>query len=197
MFQQIIVAGYLGQDPELRYTPTGTACTNFSLASSRKYTGGDGTLVEETTWFRVSVFGKQAETSNQYLKKGAPVLITGRLKPGDDGNPRTFQRQDGSVGSSFEIVADFVRFLPNGQDNQNGGYYDGHDSAAHGGGYAKGARTGGRQAAPARAQAPAPTQRSFAQQNVRTGGENFNNGGFGGGFGDTSAGYADKDSIPF
>ncbi len=112
MYQQIVIVGNLGKDPEMRYTPSGTPVTNFNIATSRKYTGSDGQQVKETAWFRVSVFGKQAETVAQYLKKGSACLVEGRLIPDpQSGGPRTFQRQDGSTGASFEVHGNTVRFL--------------------------------------------------------------------------------------
>ena len=69
MYQTIIFAGNLGGDPEMRYTPSGQAVTNFSVATNRQYTASDGNQVKETTWFRVSAWGKLAETTNQYLRK--------------------------------------------------------------------------------------------------------------------------------
>jgi single-strand DNA-binding protein len=112
MFQTIIIVGNLGGDPEMRYLQSGQAVTNFNVATSRKYTGSDNQLVDETTWFRVSVWGRQAETCNQYLRKGSRVLIEGRLRPDPaTGGPRIWTRQDGSAGASFEITASFVRFL--------------------------------------------------------------------------------------
>ncbi len=112
MYQQIIIVGNLGRDPEMRYTPTGTPVTSLSVATNRKYTGSDGQQVKETTWFRVSVFGKQAESCAQYLKKGSAVLVEGRLSPDPKtGGPKIFTRQDGTSGSSFEIFANTVRFL--------------------------------------------------------------------------------------
>lgn len=112
MYQQIVIVGNLGRDPEMRYTPSGTPVTSLSVATNRKYTGSDGQQVKETTWFRVSVFGKQAEACAQYLKKGSSVLVEGRLTPDpNSGGPRVFTRQDGSTGASFEIFANTVRFL--------------------------------------------------------------------------------------
>jgi len=121
MYHKIIVVGNLGRDPEMRYTPSGQAVTNFSIASTRRYSDRSGEQREETIWFRISVWGKQAETCNQYLSKGRQVLVEGRLNPDDNGNPRTFQRQDGSTGSSFEITAQTVRFLRGGGDSGNSG----------------------------------------------------------------------------
>lgn len=116
MYQQITIVGYLGNDPDMRFTPNGQAVTGFSVATSRRYTNNSGQQVDETTWFRVSVWGAQAESCNQYLHKGSPVLVVGRLRPDPQtGNPRTFTRQDGSMGASFEITAQNVRFLPSGK----------------------------------------------------------------------------------
>ena len=112
MYQQIIIVGNLGKDPEMRYTPSGTPVTSLSVATNRKYTGSDGQVVKETTWFRVSVFGKMAETCAQYLKKGSGVLVEGRLTPDkNSGGPRTYQRQDGTLGATYEVFANNVRFL--------------------------------------------------------------------------------------
>jgi single-strand DNA-binding protein len=121
MYQKIIIAGNLGKDPEMRYAPNGDAVTNLNVASNRKYTDKSGQLVKETTWFRVSVWGKQAEACNQYLKKGSAVLVEGRLQADKaTGGPRTFTRQDGTSGSSFEITAESVRFLSSGQRDGEG-----------------------------------------------------------------------------
>ncbi|MEE8391806.1 MAG: single-stranded DNA-binding protein [Anaerolineae bacterium] len=111
MYQKIIIAGHLGQDPEMRYTQDGTPVTNFSVATNRKWARQDGTQMDETIWFRVSAWRRLAETCNEYLKKGRPVLVEGRLQADENGNPRTFTRNDGSPGASFEITAQTVKFL--------------------------------------------------------------------------------------
>ena len=112
MYHTIILVGNLGKDPEMRYTPSGQAVTSFSVATSRQYTGQNGQKVKETIWFRVSAWGKQAETCNQYLRKGSKVLVEGRLTPDPStGGPRVFTRQDGTTGASFEINASNVRFM--------------------------------------------------------------------------------------
>lgn len=121
-YHTIIVVGRLGKDPEMRYTPSGQAVASFSIASDRQYTAADGTQVKETIWFRVSVWGKQAETVNQYLSKGKMVLVEGRLTPdAKTGGPRIYQRQDGTSGSSFEISASTVRFLSPRSEGGGGG----------------------------------------------------------------------------
>lgn len=112
MYQKLVIVGNLGNDPEMRYTPSGQAVTNLSVATNRRYTSSDGNTVDETTWFRVSVWGKQAESTNQYLKKGNKVLVEGRLNPDKEtGGPRLWTRQDGTSAASFEMTADVVRFL--------------------------------------------------------------------------------------
>jgi len=115
MYQKIIIVGYLGRDPEMRYTADGTPVTNFSVATSWKWSRADGTQVDETVWFRVSAWRRQAETCNQYLQKGSPVLVEGRLRADENGNPRTFTRNDGTAGASFEVTALTVKFLPGGR----------------------------------------------------------------------------------
>ena len=121
MYQKMIIAGHLGKDPEMRYSPSGDAVTNLNVATNRKYTDKSGQQVEETTWFRVSVWGKQAEACNQYLKKGKTVLVEGRLNADKTtGGPRIFTRQDGTSGASFEMTADSVRFLSSGQREGGG-----------------------------------------------------------------------------
>ena len=115
MFQQLTIVGYLGNDPVMRFTPSGQPVTSFSVATSRSYTNNAGQKIDETTWFRVSVWGAQAESCNQYLSKGRPVLVIGRLRPDpDSGGPRVFTRKDGSTGASYEVNAINVRFLPSG-----------------------------------------------------------------------------------
>jgi len=85
MYHKVILAGHLGRDPEMRYTAEGNPVTNFNVATSRRWTGRDGEQREETIWWRISVWGKQAETANEYLFKGRPVLVEGRYgdRPAD------------------------------------------------------------------------------------------------------------------
>lgn len=131
MFHTIIIVGNLGRDPEMRYLPSGQAVANFSLATSRQYTGQNGEQVKETIWFRISTWGKQAETCNQYLKKGSKVLVEGRLIADNaTGSPRTYARQDGTTAASFEVNAQTVRFLSTRGDD--GGTEDA-GAAGHGG----------------------------------------------------------------
>jgi single-strand DNA-binding protein len=112
MYHTIIIVGNLGRDPEMRYLPSGQAVTNFNMATNRQYTSSDGNQVKETIWFRVSVWGRQAEACNQYLRSGSRVLVEGRLRPDQEsGGPRIWNRQDGTPAASFEVTAQTVSFL--------------------------------------------------------------------------------------
>lgn len=120
MFQTIILIGNLGKEPEMRYTPSGQPVVSFSVATNRSYKGAEGQPVKETTWFRVTAWGKQAETCNQYLHKGSKVLVEGRLTPDPDtGGPRIWE-SNGKMGASFEVTASTVRFLSGREDNEEG-----------------------------------------------------------------------------
>ena len=99
------IIGYLGRDPEMRYTPSGDAVTNFSVAVGRRYTTRDGQEVDETEWFRVSAWRRLAETTNQYLTKGSKVYVEGRLRS------RSYVAQDGQTRFSNDINALEVVFL--------------------------------------------------------------------------------------
>ena len=111
MYQKVIIVGNLGQDPEMRYTPDGTPVTNFSVATNYRRKRPDGTQHDETTWFRVTAWRELAETCNQYLSKGRPVLVEGRLKPDENGGPRVWTGNDGQPRASFEVTALTVKFL--------------------------------------------------------------------------------------
>jgi len=121
MYQKIIIVGNLGRDPEMRYMPDGTAVTSFSVATNRRWTDkATGQPVDETTWFRVSVWGRRAEVANEYLTKGSKVLVEGRIKPDiNTGGPRLWTAQDGTVRASFEVTADNFSFVGSKDD---GGY---------------------------------------------------------------------------
>ncbi len=108
----LTIVGALAKDPEMRYTPSGQAVTSFSIPVNRKYANSSGEEVKETTWYRISTWGKRAEICNQYLKKGSLVGVSGRLLPDKKtGGPRVYQKNDGSYGAGFDVQADDVRFL--------------------------------------------------------------------------------------
>jgi single-strand DNA-binding protein len=102
---KVILIGNVGADPEMRYTPSGKAVTSFRMATSRRYTTSGGETKEETDWFRISVWGKQAEVCNQYVTKGRQVYVEGRL------HARSWEGQDGQSRTSLEVTANQVVFL--------------------------------------------------------------------------------------
>lgn len=120
MYQKMTIAGNLGRDPEMRYLSSGQAVTNINVATNRVYTKDSGEKVTETTWFRVSIWGKRAETVNQYLRKGAKVLVEGRLQP----EIRVYESK-GEYKASYEMTASNVIFLSSKQEAQA---YGGEDS---------------------------------------------------------------------
>lgn len=105
---RVQIMGNLGRDPEMRYTPTGRATTQFSVAVQRRWRDSEGQLQERVEWFRVVTWGRQAEVANQYLEKGAPVYVEGRLQT------RSFEGEDGQTRYITELVARDIIFLPRG-----------------------------------------------------------------------------------
>lgn len=106
MYQKYVIIGNLGADPELRYAPSGQAYVQFSLAANREWTTDAGEEQKETTWFRVVVWGKQAESCHAYLSKGRRVLVEGerlRVSP--------YLKRDGQPAASLELTARTVRFM--------------------------------------------------------------------------------------
>jgi single-strand DNA-binding protein len=99
------VIGFLGTDPEMRYTPNGNPVTSFRIATSRSYTSSDGERHEETEWFRVVAWNQLAELCNQYLSKGRRAYVDGRL------HSSTWEGQDGQTRFRNEIIAERVLFL--------------------------------------------------------------------------------------
>lgn len=104
-FNKIIIVGNLGRDPELRYTPQGNAVCSFSVATSEKRRDKGGDMQDITTWFRVTLWGKQAETASKYLTKGKPVYIEGRLRTEE------WTDRDGNNRQSLEVNATDMQFI--------------------------------------------------------------------------------------
>jgi single-strand DNA-binding protein len=102
---KVQIIGNLGADPEMRYTPSGTAVTNFRVAVNRNRRGQDGNNIEETEWFRVVAWEKLAETCNEYLRKGQQVYVEGRLQS------RKYMDKDNIERTSVEIVANEMMML--------------------------------------------------------------------------------------
>lgn len=129
MYQTIILIGNLGKEPELRFTPGGQAVTNLSIATNRRYSGTNGQPVKETTWFKVTVWGKQAESCSEFLHKGSKVLVEGRLNPDPEtGGPHIWEN-NGKFGASFEVTASTARFLSGREDQDDGSSANGQSVA--------------------------------------------------------------------
>jgi single-strand DNA-binding protein len=112
MYQQLTIVGNLGNDPELRTIDENKKVCNFSVATNYQRTDQAGESIEETTWFRVSVWNRQAEACAQYLSKGRIVLVSGRLKPDKEtGAPKIWMDPDGLPRTSYELVASTVKFV--------------------------------------------------------------------------------------
>lgn len=120
-YQKILLVGNLGRDPEQRFTQSGSAVTNFSIATNERWNDRDGQQQERTTWWRISVWGKAAEACAKYLSKGRQVLVEGRMNVDPEtGGPRVYTRHDGTSGASFEVTALSVKFLGGRSDNGGG-----------------------------------------------------------------------------
>lgn len=104
-FNKIIIVGYLGRDPELRYTPQGTPVCDFSVATTERRKDKSGEVQEATTWFRVSLFGRQAEVASQYLTKGRQVYVEGQL------SQRDWTDKEGNTRTSLEVRGTEIQFL--------------------------------------------------------------------------------------
>src|SRR6478609_8565754 len=102
---KVILVGRLGQNPEVKYTPSGAAVANFSVATNESWTDKSGQKQERTEWHRVVVWGKLAELCSQFLVKGRQVYLEGRLQT------RQWQDKDGQTKYTTEIQAQTVQFL--------------------------------------------------------------------------------------
>jgi single-strand DNA-binding protein len=104
-FNKITIVGYLGRDPELRYTPQGTALCKMSIATTERRKNAAGETEEHTTWFRVTAWGRQAELANEYLAKGRQVYVEGRLRLEE------YTDREGQKRFSAEVSANEIQFL--------------------------------------------------------------------------------------
>ena len=124
-FNKIILVGNLGRDPELRYTPQGTPVCSFSLATNeRRKDRNTGDNNDITTWFRVTLWGRQAETASQYLQRGRPVYIEGRLRVEE------YTDRDGNKRHSLEVNATDMQFIGGGARGEEGGAPSARGAAA-------------------------------------------------------------------
>ena len=113
---KVFLIGNLGADPEVRFTSEGRAVANFRIATSEVWTDKSGQRQESTEWHRIVVWGKQAETCGEYLKKGRSVCVEGKIRT------QEWQDRDGNRRFTTEIVADRVTFLGGRQSDSAGGF---------------------------------------------------------------------------
>jgi single-strand DNA-binding protein len=117
-FNKITIVGNLGRDPELRYTPQGTPVCTFTMATNDRRKDKNGEMQDQTTWFRITLWNRQAETASQYLHKGKSVYIEGRLRVDE------YTDRDGKSRYTLEVTATDMQFIGSRQDDQ------GHERAA-------------------------------------------------------------------
>lgn len=121
MFQEITIAGNVGQDPVSRFTQAGKECVNFSVAV-RDYD-------KSTVWFRVQAWGKTADVVKNYVVKGSKIIVVGRLGHDDSGNPKVFTTKSGETKATFDVVAEKVALITvtqnaNASLSSNAGQWD-------------------------------------------------------------------------
>ena len=112
-YNRVMLMGNLTKNPELKYTPSGTAVTDIGLAFSESFKNKEGEKVEKTCFVDVNIWGRQAETVSEYLKKGSPVFIEGRLQYDQ------WENQEGEKRSKLRVRAERVQFLSSGASNGN------------------------------------------------------------------------------
>lgn len=145
---KVILIGNLGRDPEVRYAPSGSAICNVTIATTRNWKDkSSGDKVEETEWHRVVFYDRLAEIAGEYLKKGRPVYVEGRLKT------RKWTDKDGVEKYTTEIIAENMQLL--GGREGGGGSGGGESGGGYGGGYGDEGGGGGRPQRPAAAPRPA------------------------------------------
>jgi len=113
MYQQVMIIGNVGRDPELTYTPQGVAVAKFTVAVN-KVTGKGETRKEKTTWFRVSVWRERAETASQYIKKGSKIMVIGEVEV------NAYIDKDGAAQATLELTANDFKFLDSRADGESG-----------------------------------------------------------------------------
>ena len=117
-FNKIILVGNLGRDPELRYTPQGTPVCSFTVATNEKRKDKSGETQDFTTWFRVTLWGRQAETASQFLTKGRPVYIEGRLRLEE------WTDRDGKSRNTLEVHATDMQFIGGTRSEESGSSFN-------------------------------------------------------------------------
>lgn len=135
---KVLLLGNLTRDPELRYTPKGTAVADIALAINRVWTNEQNQRQEETTYVDITLWGRQAELAQQYLTKGRGCFIEGRLQMDTWEDKATGQKR-----SKLKVVAENLQFLPDGKGGPGGPPQGGHAGPSNGGGYSRPAGAGG------------------------------------------------------
>ncbi len=129
-FNKIIIVGYLGADPQIRYTSQGQAVCNFSIATTERKKDNTGEFQDLTTWFKITLWGRQAEVANQYLSKGKQVYIEGRLRQTE------YTDREGMKRTTLEVNATDIQFLGSRGEGQGGGSAAGSGGGGQQGGAA-------------------------------------------------------------
>lgn len=114
-FNKITIVGNLGKDPELRYTPQGNAVCNFSVATNEKRRDKGGDFQDVTTWFRITLWGKQAENASKYLTKGSPIYVEGRLRVEE------WSDKDGKIRYTLDVQATDMQFIGSNRNDDYSG----------------------------------------------------------------------------
>lgn len=125
MYQHVVIVGNLGQDPEMRYTPSGVPVTNFPVAVSRKWKDSDGNTHEKVTWFTIAAWRGLAEVCNQYLSKGKKVLVEGEVEAS------AWIGQNGEAMAKLVLTATNVKFLGGGRFQEGSSSSDKESSVPH------------------------------------------------------------------
>lgn len=133
-FSRVVLVGNLGRDPEMRYLPSGDPVVNFTMAVNRRRRGQDGNFVDETDWYRVNCFRRNAEIADQYLRRGTRVLVEGQLQI------RQYTGNDGVERTSVEVNCDNFIMLSGRDEGGEGGDLQPRQSGGYGGNDQRGGR---------------------------------------------------------
>ena len=119
MLNKVILIGYLGRDPEIRYMPNGDAVCNFSIATRESWKDQSGQRQERTEWHNITLYRRLAEVAGQYLKKGSQVYIEGKIQS------RKYTDKQGIERTAYDIIGNEMKMLGSrGGNQQQGGYHD-------------------------------------------------------------------------
>jgi single-strand DNA-binding protein len=114
MYENLVLVGRLGADPESRFTPAGDQVTNFSVAVNTRWTDKDGDPQERVSWYRVACWGRLAEVTNQFLSKGRMVMVTAKRIVAEP-----YMGKDGKPRAALKVTADAVKFLDNANSERD------------------------------------------------------------------------------